>query len=84
MNIAETLAACCGSRLGTGRSDVCSWNSVTEKWGRPQHHVNYKVFRRNRLSIKPGCEANGCDDFGMELQRYEPSDDGDSLEDLDN
>jgi hypothetical protein len=22
---------------------------VTSKWGRPQHHVNYKVFRKTRL-----------------------------------
>jgi hypothetical protein len=23
--------------------------TITEKWGRPQHHVNYKPFQRNRL-----------------------------------
>ncbi len=27
---------------------------ITEKWGRPQHHVNYKIFRRNKLVPKPG------------------------------
>lgn len=27
--------------------------SITEKWGRPQHHVDYHIFRRNRLVPKP-------------------------------
>lgn len=26
--------------------------TITEKWGRPQHHVNYKVFRKNKLVLK--------------------------------
>ena len=27
--------------------------SITEKWGRPQHHVDYRIFRRNKLVPKP-------------------------------
>ena len=36
--------------------------TITEKWGRPQHHVNYKPFQRNALVPKPGVtitEGNG-------------------------
>jgi hypothetical protein len=30
--------------------------TITEKWGRPQHHVNYKIFRNNKLIKKAGAE----------------------------
>jgi hypothetical protein len=43
--------------------------TVTEKWGRPQHHVNYKVFKNNKLKLKPGVVIpEGPDNFGMELE----------------
>jgi hypothetical protein len=45
---------------------------VTEKWGRPQHHVNYKPFRSNPLKLKPGVVvADGADNYGMELELLE-------------
>ncbi len=47
---------------------------VTEKWGRPQHHVNYKVFRHNKLRLRPEVTVpDGTDDYGMELQVFEES-----------
>jgi len=40
--------------------------SITEKWGRPQHHVNYKQFRYNQLKFKEGIEIpEGNNEFGM-------------------
>lgn len=45
---------------------------ITEKWGRPQHHVDYSGFRRNRLMPKEGLVvADGINNFGMELERDE-------------
>lgn len=29
---------------------------VTKKWGRYQHHVDYRGFRNNRLQIKEGSK----------------------------
>ena len=41
---------------------------ITEKWGRPQHHVDYKVFRKNKLILKPGVVIpEGAFDYGMNL-----------------
>lgn len=34
--------------------------TIVEKWGRPQHQVNYKPFHRNRLKMKEELKA----DFG--------------------
>lgn len=28
--------------------------TITEKWGRAQHHVDYRIFKRNKLQPKPG------------------------------
>lgn len=42
--------------------------TITEKWGRSQHHVNYKPFRKNRLLLRPETEIPEKDDnFGMGL-----------------
>jgi hypothetical protein len=41
---------------------------VTEKWGRPQHHVNYSGFRHNKLRLKPGIKIpDEPNEFGMYL-----------------
>ncbi len=43
--------------------------TITEKWGRPQHQVNYSAFRKNKLKIKPGVVIpEGVDDYGMSLK----------------
>lgn len=43
--------------------------TITTKWGRPQHHVNYKIFRRNKLVLREGVEIpGGINDFGMSLK----------------
>ena len=42
---------------------------IVRKWGRWQHSVDYKPFRRNRLKLRPGLELpSGTNDFGMKLQ----------------
>lgn len=42
---------------------------ITQKWGRWQHHVNYKVFRRNRLIFRPDFVMSDTpDNFGMDLK----------------
>ena len=41
---------------------------VTEKWGRPQHHVDYSGFKKNKLILRPGVVIpEGSNDYGMEL-----------------
>lgn len=41
---------------------------ITEKWGRPQHHVNYKIFRRNKLIPKADYIASqSVNNYGMNL-----------------
>jgi hypothetical protein len=43
---------------------------ITRKWGRWQHQVNYKPFKRNKLRLRPGVEVlEGADEFGMLFQR---------------
>lgn len=43
---------------------------VTRKWGRYQHHVDYRPFRGNRLRRRPGVAIpDGPDNFGMVLQQ---------------
>ncbi len=43
---------------------------VSYKWGRYQHHVDYRPFRHNRLMRKPGLViSEGPDNFGMVLER---------------
>lgn len=42
---------------------------ITEKWGRWQHHVDYRGFRKNKLIVKPGVIIpDGSDEFGMEIR----------------
>ena len=41
---------------------------VTRKWGRWQHHVDYRPFKRNKLIRKPDVEIpQGVDNYGMKL-----------------
>lgn len=43
--------------------------TITEKWGRYQHHVDYSPFRNNRLIRKSGIEIpSGVNNYGMVLQ----------------
>lgn len=39
--------------LAEQHPDICV---VTEKWGRPQHHVDYSGFGKNKLVLKPGVD----------------------------
>lgn len=42
---------------------------ITWKWGRWQHHVDYRLFRRNKLKLKHDAAIQaGCDDYGMSLE----------------
>jgi len=41
---------------------------ITRKWGRWQHHVNYKPFAKNKLIKKPGIVIQkGVNNYGMKL-----------------
>ena len=45
---------------------------VTRKWGRWQHHVNYSLFRKNKLIKKDGIQIpQGVNNYGMKLQIIE-------------
>jgi hypothetical protein len=42
---------------------------IVWKWGRWQHHVNYKIFRGNKLVPRPDAVvADGANNYGMELK----------------
>ncbi len=42
--------------------------TITYKWGRWQHQVDYRPFKKNRLIRKPGVEIpEGVNDYGMKL-----------------
>lgn len=41
--------------------------TITTKWGRPQHQVYYRAFRRNKLIRKPGWNFAGINNYGMNL-----------------
>lgn len=45
--------------------------TVSWKWGRHQHHVDYSGFRRNRLELKPEFAglSRDANNFGMVLQQ---------------
>ena len=46
--------------------------TVTRKWNRWQHHVDYRPFRGNALIRRPEVEIqDGVDNYGMELVRRE-------------
>jgi len=45
---------------------------LTEKWGRPQHVVDYLAFAKNKLKLKSGVDIPaGVDNFGMDLRMLE-------------
>lgn len=47
--------------------DVCT---ITRKWNRWQHHVNYEPFKKNQLLRKSDIELTGrTNNYGMELRR---------------
>ena len=42
--------------------------TITRKWGRWQHQVDYRPFKKNRLIRKPGVEIpQGVNEYGMRL-----------------
>lgn len=42
--------------------------TITRKWGRWQHQVDYRPFKKNRLIRKPGVEIpEGVNNYGMRL-----------------
>lgn len=46
--------------------------TITHKWNRFQHHVDYRMFRRNKLIQSPDyVKKNDVDNFGMELSAME-------------
>lgn len=41
---------------------------IVRKWGRWQHHVDYRPFKKNKLILKPGVVIpEGVNNFGMKL-----------------
>jgi hypothetical protein len=45
---------------------------IVHKWGRHQHHVNFRVFRGNKLRPRPGVDiSEGVNNYGMELEHLE-------------
>lgn len=44
--------------------------TITRKWGRWHHHVNYEPFRKNRVIPRPGTEEipEGENEFGLLLE----------------
>jgi DNA polymerase I-like protein with 3'-5' exonuclease and polymerase domains len=47
--------------------------TITRKWGRWQHHVDYSELRANPLRFRDGAApADGVDDFGMYLREEAP------------
>lgn len=47
--------------------------TITRKWGRWQHHVDYRPFKANRLVPRPDVAiSEGVNDYGMRLVRVEP------------
>jgi hypothetical protein len=48
--------------------------TVTRKWGRYQHQVDYRPFRGNKFIPKPGFEApQENDEYGMEIEYLDES-----------
>lgn len=42
---------------------------ITKKWGRWQHQVDYRPFKKNKLILKPGVVIpDGADEYGLSLQ----------------
>lgn len=43
---------------------------ISWKWGRWQHHVDYRPFKKNKLKRKKGIEIpKGVNDYGMKLKK---------------
>lgn len=48
--------------------------TITEKWGRAQHQVNYDGFKRNKLKFRPGVVIpEGVNNYGMKMVILEKS-----------
>ena len=46
--------------------------TITKKWGRWQHHVDYRPFKGNKLIRKPGVVIpEGVNNYGMVLGKKE-------------
>lgn len=46
--------------------------TITRKWGRWQHQVDYRPFKRNKLRLKPGITIpEGVNDYGMKLTKLD-------------
>jgi len=46
---------------------------VDERWGRPQHVVDYSAFKSNALKLRKGIELDKLpliDEYGMELIQF--------------
>lgn len=45
---------------------------ITQKWGRWQHQVDYRPFRKNKLRLKPGVIIpEGVNNYGMKLVKLD-------------
>ncbi len=43
--------------------------TIVKKWGRWQHHVDYRPFKKNRLILKPDtCIPHGSQNYGLVLR----------------
>lgn len=50
--------------------------TITQKWGRWQHHVNYAPFKRNKLILKEGVKLDGdSNNYGFELIKLDEQSD---------
>lgn len=48
--------------------------TITEKWGRWQHQVDYGPFKRNALKLRDGVVAPAeADNYGMSLETLDPT-----------
>jgi hypothetical protein len=45
---------------------------ITKKWGRWQHHVDYRPFKGNQLVKKSGVEIPSENDYGISLRILDP------------
>jgi len=47
---------------------------VSRKWGRWQHHVDYRPFKANRLILRKEAKPeSGLNDYGMVLKQHQPA-----------
>lgn len=55
--------------LADQHPDVCK---ITRKWGRWQHQVDYRSFKKNKLRLKDGVSVKDVvDNYGMVLKNIE-------------